>query len=112
MADPAVPRQRWPPSMAFLEINAALPLAPAAPLPDAVELLAVPVVASLMLHVLTRALAAQRAGGVRIVQTVLQMVGSALLLLGTVQAEHVLPKIALAERRTAGDDKTSAGARL
>ena len=62
-----------------------------------------------MLHVLTRALAAQRAGGVRIVQTVLQMVGSALLLLGTVQAEHVLPKIALAERRTAGDDKTSAG---
>ena len=98
--------------MAFLEINAALPLAPAAPLPDAVELLAVPVVASLMLHGLTRALAAQRAGGVRIVQTVLQMVGSALLMLGTVQAEHVLPKIALAERRTAGDDKTSAGARL
>ena len=107
MADPALPRLP-----AFLEINAALPLAPAAPLPDAVELLAVPVVASLMLHGLTRALAAQRAGGVRIVQTVLQMVGSALLLLGTVQAEHVLPKIALAERRTAGDDKTSAGARL
>jgi len=107
MAGSALPRLP-----AFLEINAALPLAPAAPLPDAVELLAVPVVASLMLHGLTRALAAQRAGGVRIVQTVLQMVGSALLLLGTVQAEHVLPKIALAERRTAGDDKTSAGARL